>query len=474
MTGGHGTGHRALLHPISYGPALSPSERAQLCAMAATTWKFFAADLDPHTGLPRDSLGFGGQPARGNYTSPTDIAMYLWSVTSASDLGLVSHGTAQRLMRAELTAIQRLPRWDGFLMSWYDTTTGSVITGPGGTAVSNLTGQFVSTVDNGWYASALVVAREAFPALAGTATRLLDQMNFSIFYDNGNQATNITAGQMYGGYYVGQGPAGFEYGNLNTDPRIAAYLGMGLGQLPGDVWWRTWRTLPADFTWQTQVPAGPTVTYTDPYSARSFPVVEGHYSYDGISYVPSWGGSAFEALMAPLVVPETSWGPHSFGANDVNYAEASVRYATDVLHLPVWGLSPSSTPGTVGGYAAYGADQLGSNLGCCAYAQNVVAPYASFIALPEIPQQAYRNLMALRAKYPQLEGPYGLYDAVQPSNGAVATRYLVLDEGMAMAGLDSALQGGGLARYFAADPVGRHDRPYLAAERFSITPVGSR
>ena len=83
-------------------------------------------------------------------------------------------------------------------------------------------------------------------------------MNFGIFYDNraethcnvnpaiqGNQPT----GQMYGGYYVGlppdQGNNGTQYyyhnGAFYSDPRISAYIGMGLHQMPGNVWWRSWR-----------------------------------------------------------------------------------------------------------------------------------------------------------------------------------------------------------------------------------------
>ena len=53
---------------------------------------------------------------------------------------------------------------------------------------------------------------------------------------------------MYGGYYVDQGSAGYHNGALYSDPRIAMYMGMGMGmrQMPGDVWWRTWRTLPPE------------------------------------------------------------------------------------------------------------------------------------------------------------------------------------------------------------------------------------
>ena len=113
---------------------------------------------------------------------------------------------------------------------------------------------------------------------------------------------------MYGGYYVDQGPAGYHHGALYSDPRIAIYIGMGLHQMPGDVWWRTWRTLPPqrcatdpDFSWQGQWPvAGEWRTYTDPQSGKRFDVWEGHYTYPGssLTYVPTWAGGMFEGETA--------------------------------------------------------------------------------------------------------------------------------------------------------------------------------
>ncbi|HEU5270679.1 MAG TPA: fibronectin type III-like domain-contianing protein [Jatrophihabitans sp.] len=74
---------------------------------------------------------------------------------------------------------------------------------------------FISNVDNGWYASGLIVARQAMPELRHLVDSLIQPMNFGIFYDarsethcNTNPAIagNQPTGQMYGGYYAGLPP----------------------------------------------------------------------------------------------------------------------------------------------------------------------------------------------------------------------------------------------------------------------------
>ncbi len=70
-------------------------------------------------------------------------------------------------------------------------------------------------------APGLVIARECLSrttqansrSLVHRLTALLNAMNYGVFYDAGNQCTDITAGQMYGGYIVDQGPARFHYGH---------------------------------------------------------------------------------------------------------------------------------------------------------------------------------------------------------------------------------------------------------------------
>ena len=260
--------------PAAAQDGLTAQQRAVLYGIAKDTWRFYGQDVDPNTHLPLDNLGPG--TVRGAYTSASNIGVYLWAVVAAADLGLVGHQQARSLITATLHEVRGLQRSDGFLYQWYDTTNGDTIRNPGDIHCKTETTPvqdncfFLSAVDNGWYASGLVVVRQAMPELAGLVNQLIAPMNFGIFYDNRPQTAcntnpaipgNQPTGQMFGGFYVGQGPAGYHNGALYSDPRIAMYLGMGLHQMPGDVWWRTWRTLPPqqcptdpDFSWQGQWP----------------------------------------------------------------------------------------------------------------------------------------------------------------------------------------------------------------------------
>jgi hypothetical protein len=513
---------------VSGYSGLSRAQQASLLSIARDTWKFYGVDVDPATNLPMDNITFAGGSATpttyGRYTSAANIGVYLWAVVSARDLGIISEQQARTRVEATLSEVQRLPRYDGFLYQWYDTTNGNVLSNPGdaacpaGATPAFTNCFFVSNVDNGWYASGLIVVRQAMPELAHLADSLIAPMNFGIFYDNraethcntnpaitGNQPT----GQMYGGYYVGLPPdQGTNYthyyhnGALYSDPRISAYIGMGLHQMPGNVWWRSWRELPPpapfadcqstdpDFSWQGQWPmSGSWQTYTDPQSGQQFPVWEGHYTYPGsnLTFIPTYSGGMFEGLMPNEVVPETTWGTQSFGLADVRTAEVQIKYATQQLHYPVWGMSPSSTADDTGDYGGYGVEGLefpyygtGANAshpneglsqcnGCAT--EDVVTPHASFIALDVVPQQAYANITNLRRLYPGLYGPVGFFDAVNPVTGAVGHRDLVLDQSMIMASLDNALHDRALQRDFARDPVSWAARTYLSIETMSL-PAG--
>jgi len=509
----------------SQSAGLTDPQRASLLAIAADTWKFYAADVDPNTHLPLDNLTYaGGSPTPtgyGRYTSAANIGVYLWAVVAAKDLGLISSSQAHAQLAATLSEVAHLKQSSGFLYQWYDTSSGAVIRNPGDINCATETTPtfdncyFISNVDNGWYASGLIVVRQAMPELSGLVNRLMSQMKFGNFYDaraethcNVNPAItgNQPTGQMFGGYYVGLPPDQgnnwqhyYHNGAFYSDPRISAYIGMGLHQMPGNVWWRSWRTLPPpapfadcqatdpNFSWQGQWPhPGNWQTFTDPQSGQQFNVWEGRYVYTGstMTFLPTFAGGTFEGLMANEVVPETTWGPRSFGLADVRTAQVQIKYATEQLHYPVWGMSPSSTADDSGGYGGFGvegltfpyfgypADASHPNEGLsqchgCA-SEDVVTPHASFLALDVAPQQAYANIQALRANYPGVYGAAGFFDAVNPTTGSVGHRILVLDQSMIMAALDNALQNRAMQQHFAQDPVAWAAHTYLSLETFSI------
>ena len=168
-------------------------------------------------------------------------------------------------------------------------------------------------------------------------------------------------------------------------------------------------------------------------------------------------------------------GQEDFGLADRRYARVQIKYATQELGYPVWGISPSSTPDDTGGYMAYGAVgakfPTGQQLAQCGACQpeTAVTPHASFLALDVQPQQAYANIQRLRQLYPDIYTRNGgFYDAVDPTTGSVGHRRLVLDQSMIMAALDNALNGRRMQRWFAADPVANAARQVLAVETMSL------
>lgn len=409
----------------------------------ALTWQYFEQATANQTALPDDRIDISesGSPIPTTTTSPTDIGLYLMSLAAARDLGIVNEKAAGARMGAVIRALSRLAKWHGFLYNWYDTTDGSVLDTPAG--------KFVSTVDNGWLAAGLIVARQAFPFYYTALTKMLNKMDFSIFYDS-------SVGQLYGGFDpIHDAYTTWHYGNINTESRVADYIAIGQGKTPATLWWSVYRTLPTSWTWQLQKPAGFFATHD------GVQVFEGHYKLDGLTFVPSWGGSMFETLMPTLVLDEQSLAPRGLGLNDARITDLQIRYAQS-RHYPVWGISPCALPAN--GYGVFGVPGLGS----VKYEENgTITPYATFLALPFRPRAAEQNLARLASLY-HMMGPDGFYDSVNVMSGAVTHAYLALDEGMVMAALDNALRAGRIRAYFNSDPIGRRPQSLLSEENLRL------
>jgi hypothetical protein len=269
-----------------------------------------------------------------------------------------------------------------------------------------------------------------------------------------------------------------------TEPRIATYLGIGAGQLPPTAYYDTMRTLPdtCDYAWQEMRPHGFTTTHL----GRD--VYEGSYRYRGITFVPSWGGDMFEALMPDLFVPEAHWGPRSWGRNHPATVAAQIEHGMHDAGYGYWGFSPASDP--AGGYAVYGVDAMGmdtdgypsdtqqtrydAGFGDCRppgpapdYGDGVVTPHAAFLALPYAKGPVLANLARLRTDF-DAYGPGGFYDAVNVGTGAVAKRHLSLDQAMIIGAIGNELARDVLKRAFVTPAFERAVRPLLARETFAV------
>jgi hypothetical protein len=458
--------------------------------------------VNPGTGLVSDNIGGNLDPAdRSAFTSPTNIGAYLWSTIVARELKLISADEARARIEQTLRTLATLEIHEpsGMFYNWYNPATGAKLTTwpvDGSTVFP-----FLSSVDNGWLATALVIVKDQEPRLADAADAILSRMDFGYYY-------NPAERQIRGGFWVDAPPGCsvpdnyrggdtvfytcHHYGAFNTEPRIASYLGIAFGQIPPLHYFGTFRTFPpegCDWSWTEQRAVGQWRTYLGQN------VFEGAYQYRGLQMVPTWGGSMFEALMVPLFVPEEKWGTQSWAINHPTYVRAQIEHGLNEAGYGYWGFSPSNNP--AGGYREYGVDPIGMEpngytsdqerttvdygYGECrpaqpppaSYGQGVVTPHASFLALRFAEQEALTNLANLRSHF-DAYGPGGFYDAINVITGQVSQRYLSLDQGMIMAALGNALAHDVVRKPLSKGVFKQQLAPLMRMEEFSVQPENGR
>ena len=145
---------------------VSTADGQALRVIARRTWRFFetfvtAAD---HM-LPPDNFQEDPAPALAHRTSPTNMGLYLLSVTAARDFGWLGTEEAAERLQATLATMGRLARFRGHFYNWYDTSDLRPLDPP-----------YVSTVDSGNLAGHLITLANAcreWSTLPPTTTRRL-------------------------------------------------------------------------------------------------------------------------------------------------------------------------------------------------------------------------------------------------------------------------------------------------------------
>ncbi|MCL2545172.1 MAG: DUF3131 domain-containing protein, partial [Clostridia bacterium] len=285
--------------PAGSSAPLPPAKRQELFDLARDTWRFFERTIGPGDHfLPPDNLQI--QPARGlaHRTSPTNIGLYLLSCVSAQRLGFLDADQMARRIEETLSSIERLERWHGHLLNWYDTRT-----------LAPLHPRYVSAVDSGNLAGCLLACAQAVrevadrldPTHRGLAARmeaLWEAMDFAALYD-------ARCDLFYIGVHPDTGRAGdSHYDLLASEARLLSFLAVMRRAVPLRHWQRLGRPLA-----RTRSGLAPALA--------------------------SWSGTMFEYLMPALIMRLT---PGTLLADTCRHA---VRAQKAAAGGKPWGVSES-------------------------------------------------------------------------------------------------------------------------------------
>ncbi|MDX1663143.1 MAG: glucoamylase family protein [Candidatus Promineifilaceae bacterium] len=138
-------------------PALSDVERRRLQRLARRTWYFYEQFVGPEDNwLPPDHFQEAPKGVVAHRTSPTNTGLYLLSALAAYDFGYTEIMSLALRVRSTLETLKRLDRHQGHFLNWIDTRT-----------LAPLPPRYISAVDSGNLAGALVALAQGFAELPG-------------------------------------------------------------------------------------------------------------------------------------------------------------------------------------------------------------------------------------------------------------------------------------------------------------------
>ncbi|MEY4871856.1 MAG: hypothetical protein RLZZ563_1186, partial [Pseudomonadota bacterium] len=441
---------RWISQPVAEDAAapLPDVDRIALRRIARQTWRYFETFVTETSHfLPPDNFQETPIPVLATRTSPTNIGLYLLSVTVAHDMGWIGQAEAARRITATLGTLQGIARFRGHLYNWYDTTDLAV-----------LQPAYVSTVDSGNLAGHLIAVAQAcdqwstsppIPDLQGLrdalhlATEALKAAPHAALADAllraADQPALAHAAADMAEAHSGAGSdlaywaraAAISHASLLEEPPAASVL-RDLGRQARQL------AMEMDFAFLLQpekklLSIGFSVTTntldancydllaSEARLASLFAIAKGdvetrHWFRLGRASTPigagqaliSWSGSMFEYLMPSLVMRAPSGA--LLEQSNRRVVARQQAYAMG-LGIP-WGISEASYNARdlemTYQYSNFGVPGLGLKRGLGE--NRVIAPYATALAAMIDPQTALQNFAALADR--GAAGRYGFYEAV--------------------------------------------------------------
>lgn len=312
---------------------LTPEEQQYLAGVYKDTWNYLSTFVDPQTGIPYDSDK--KQPA----TSLSNVGLYLSATAIAGETGLIPRQEALTRIHFALASLGRVPGWKGIPRVWFTARGLNPIRGTEMFSYSKHVSNFIAGLE---------LAKAVFPKeLGDTVDAWFGGMDLKSMYDPKTGWLNGGYDVVKNAYAVSQPFGPWYYKFLASEARLISFFLVAKDLAPASHWWSLSRTIQKENSHWYFVP-----NYED--------------------------GGAYMQYMAGLYVDERNT---DMGLSQKNYSLAQMEQAQK-MGAPVWGLSASLN--TRGEYIPYG--QL---------TPEIVAPYASMLAMIHFPRESVQNLQKL-------------------------------------------------------------------------------
>ena len=373
---------------------LSREEQDYFSSLYKDMWDYLSAYVEKSTGLPYDSSA--KQPP----TSLMNVGLYLASAAVAYQTGLISRDEAAGRVRQALASIKSIPAWRGFPSPWILVRTLKPTYGEEfsyGPHLASLLG-------------GLIVVKTTFPEFAGEIERMLLNADFKSLYDpyqgwlkgGYNMKTqNFAIFQPWGHWY---------YKHFASETRLLSFYLIARKLVPKDHW---------------------------------FALVRDPREKEGESFFMSGPeeGGFLPQYFAGIFMDE---GEEEMGGSQKNYTRYQMKRAGKIK-APVWGWSPSQTP--QGRYLTAGELR-----------DEIVAPYASMMAVGYFPKEVYKNLkkaeeLGARPQINSQGATLGFRDSLNWRTGEVSKQYVTLSQAAGFLSLANLLYGGVVRQSFGRDAV---------------------
>jgi cyclic beta-1,2-glucan synthetase len=134
---------------------LASADRLGLRWMARETWRYFDDLVGPASNwLPPDNYQEAPRPELAERTSPTNVGLWLLATLAAHDFGYLTPDQVIERGEATLDTLERVERFEGHLLNWYNTRT-----------LEPLLPRYISTVDSGNLLASLWTAVQGYGEL---------------------------------------------------------------------------------------------------------------------------------------------------------------------------------------------------------------------------------------------------------------------------------------------------------------------